>query len=169
MPGSGAFPPLSKPTIAQSLAPMAAMAGQSSGGAPPATIVLLYACAMLLLVSGINQNPGPDTQRAGLPTPCDEPVVTPHRRATAKSVSNDTPRNVNINNNSACMQCSKNVAGDETCAFRCGKCGSCLKSAHYIKRARLAKPRSTSVPKPTFQLSQYVQSQMPSHLTLDCV
>ena len=36
------------------------------------------------------------------------------------------------------MQCSKNAAGDETRAIRCGKCGSkmhlaCLKSALYIK------------------------------------
>ena len=88
-------------------------------GAPPVNIVLLCACAMLLLASGIEPNPGPDTPRAGFPAPCEEPTVTPHRQATAKSVSNDTPRNVNINNNSACVQCSKNAAGDEIRAIRC--------------------------------------------------
>ena len=52
MPGSRFFLPISKPPIAKSFAPMAVMAGQSSGG-PPVTIVLLCACAMLLLASGI--------------------------------------------------------------------------------------------------------------------
>ena len=51
---TGAFIPISKPPIAQSLAPMAVMAGQSSGG-PPVTIVLLCACAMLLLARASSQ------------------------------------------------------------------------------------------------------------------
>ena len=38
----------------------------------------------------LEPNPGPDTPLAGLPAPCEEPMVTPHRRPMTKSVSDDT-------------------------------------------------------------------------------
>ena len=99
----------------------------------PATILLSVRVgplvAILLQISGVETNPGPVTPQ----TPGNRHLDTPERRSTDPP---PTPRNVNID--SACMQCHKNVAGDETRAIRCGKCGlkmhlACPKSAHYIE------------------------------------
>ena len=131
--GSVCFLPISKPLIAQSLAPMAVMAGQSSGGGAPVTIVLLCACAMLLLASGIEPNQGPETPRVDLPTPCDEPMVTPHRRATTKSVSDDAGAAPPVN----CMQCNRPSRSPDQPTIKCSICGEsmhlcCLKAGKYL-------------------------------------
>ena len=82
-------------------------------GGPPVTICLLCACALLLLASGIESNPGPDTPR--VPTPCDdtEPLVTPQRRSTAKSASDDAGVAHPVN----CIQCHQSPPDQSTINF----------------------------------------------------
>ena len=102
-------------------------------GGPPVTIVLLCACAMLLLASGIEPNPGPETPRVDLPTPCDEPMVTPHRRATTKSVSDDAAAAPPVN----CMQCNRPSRSPDQPTIKCSICREsihlcCLKAGKYL-------------------------------------
>ena len=97
------------------------------------TIVLLCACAMLLLASGIEPNPGPETPRVDLPTPCDEPMVTPHRRATTKSVSDDAGAATPVN----CMQCKRPSRSPDQPTIKCSICREsihlcCLKAWKYL-------------------------------------
>ena len=94
-------------------------------GAPTVTICLLCACAILLLASGIEPNPGPDTPR--VPTPCDAPLVTPQRRQNAKSASDDA-----VN----CMQC--NISSPDQSTIKCSMCSEsihlgCLKAGKYLE------------------------------------
>ena len=96
----------------------------------PVTICLLCACAILLLVSGIEPNPGPDTHR--LPTPCDEPLVAPHRRATTKSTSDDA----GAANTANCMQYNRTSPDQPT--ITCSICSEsihlgCLKAGKYLE------------------------------------
>ena len=99
-------------------------------GGPLVTICLLCACALLLLASGIEPNPGPDTPR--VPTPCDEPLVTPHRRATTKSTSDDA----GAANTVICMQCNRTTPDQPT--ITCSICNEsihlgCLKVGKYLE------------------------------------
>ena len=101
-------------------------------GGPPVTICLLCACAILLLVSGIEPNPGPDTPRAAVPTPCDEPLVTPHRRATTKSSSDNAAAAHTVN----CTQCNRSSPDQPT--ITCSICSEsihlgCLKAGKYLE------------------------------------
>ena len=94
------------------------------------TIYLLCACAILLLVSGIEPNPGPDTPH--IPTPCDESLVTPHRRATTKSTSHDAGAAHTVN----CMQCNRTSPDQPT--IECSVCSEsihlgCLKAGKYLE------------------------------------
>ena len=108
---------------------------RSEPGSKMSTILLCVRVgllvAMLLQIGGVETNPGPVAPQ----TPGNRHLDTPKCRSTDPP---PTPRNVNINIDSACMQCHKNVAGDETRAIRCGECGlkmhlACLKYAHYIE------------------------------------
>ena len=102
------------------------------GGGPTVTICLLCACGLLLLASGIEPNPGPDTPRTDIPTPCEEPLVTPHRRPTTKSVSDNAGAAPHVN----CMQCNRTSPDQPT--IKCSICrGSihlgCLKAGNYLE------------------------------------
>ena len=88
-------------------------------GAPTVTICLLCVCAILLLASGIEPNPGPDNPR--VTTPCDEPLVTPQRRQNAKSASDDAGAAHPVN----CMQCNRSSPDQSTI-----KCSMCSESIH---------------------------------------
>ena len=103
VPGSGFFSPNKQASHSTKFGANGSHGRTIFRGGPPVTIVLLCACAMLLLASGIEPNPGPETPRVDLPTPCDEPMVTPHRRATTKSVSDDAGAATPVN----CMQCKR--------------------------------------------------------------
>ena len=133
-PGSGFFPPTSKLPVAQSFAPMAVTAGRCSGGGggPTVTLCLMCAFGLLLLASGIEQNPGPDTPRTDIPTPCEEPLVTPHRRQTTKSVSDNAGAAPHVN----CMQCNRTSPDQPT--IKCSICRrsihlGCLKAGNYLE------------------------------------
>ena len=96
------------------------------------TICLLCACAILLLASDIKPNLGPDTPRVGLPTPCAEPLITPHRRATTKSTSDDAGAAHTVN----CMQCNRTSPDQPT--IKCSLCSEsihlgCLKAGKYLE------------------------------------
>ena len=99
--------------------------------APTVTICLLCVCAILLLASGIEPNPGPDTPR--VPTPCDEPLVTPQRRQNAKSASEDAGAAAHPVN---CMQCNRSSPDQST--INCSMCREsihlgCLKAGKYLE------------------------------------
>ena len=122
------------------------------------TFCLMCACGLLLLASGIEPIPGPDTPRTDIPTPCEEPLVTPHRRQTTKSVSDNAGAAPHVN----CMQYNRtspdqpNIPGptdhqmlnmpriDTSRLFESGK---------LLGRPRLAQTRTTSIHRPTIQLS----------------
>ena len=97
------------------------------------TIRLLFACALLLVASGIEPNPGPATPRVVLPTPCDEPLVTPQRRPTTKSTSNDAEATPPV---TCCMQCKRTTPDQST--ISCSLCHEsihlgCLKAGNYLE------------------------------------
>ena len=101
-------------------------------GGPTVTLCLMCAFGLLLLASGIEQNPGPDTPRTDIPTPCEEPLVTPHRRQTTKSVSDNAGAAPHVN----CMQCNRTSPAQPT--IKCSICrGSihlgCLKPGNYLE------------------------------------
>ena len=147
-PGSGVFPQISKGPVTQSLAPMAVTAEHcSGGGGPSVTIRLLLACALLLVASGIEPNPGPATPRVVLPTPCDEPLVTPQRRPTTKSTSNDAEATPPV---TCCMQCKRTTPDQST--ISCSLCHEsihlgCFKAGNYLEGQgwRKQEPPNTSV------------------------
>ena len=127
----GVFSPTSKLPVAKSFAPMAVTAGRCSGG-PTVTLCLLCACGLLLLASGIEPNPGPDTPRTDIPTPYEGTLVTPHRRPTTKSVSDNAEAAPHVN----CMQCNRTSPDQPT--IKCSICrGSihlgCLKAGNYLE------------------------------------
>ena len=102
-------------------------------GGPSVTIRLLFACALLLVASGIEPNPGPATPRVVLPKPCDEPLVTPQRRPTTKSTSNDAEATPPV---TCCMQCKRTTPDQST--IPCSLCHEsihlgCLKAGNYLE------------------------------------
>ena len=102
-------------------------------GGPSVTIRLLFACALLLVASGIEPNPGPATPRVVLPTPCDEPLVTPQRRPTTKSTSNDAEATPPV---TCCMQCKRTTPDQSTISY--SLCHEsihlgCLKAGNYLE------------------------------------
>ena len=123
------FSPTSKLHVAQSFAPMAVTAGRCSGGGSNGDPLL--AVCLWTFAAG-KPNPGPDTPRTDIPTPCEEPLVTPHRRQTTKSVNDNAGAAPHVN----CMQCNRTSPDQPT--IKCSICrGSihlgCLKAGNYLE------------------------------------